>query len=292
VRGEGEETLTELVRNANRKAAFSKIKGISFRHGENIFQNASRPLIENLEDLPFPGYHLVKDLVHQYHFVAMSGPGAPYILIEGSRGCPNECTFCTQWRHWQGKWRLKSAKRVADEIEFCYRNFGSRFVWLTDDNFASIVAAVEEGRGIFQNIKKYLVYLLSANVGEVLIMFIAGLLGMALPLVAIHLLWVNLTTDGLPALALAVDPADPDIMLADVLKELIEICGEIPILFDEFVEFFNTKVKPADVIVFAGDDLVIDFFRNDMGNVLLQVRGIHTMRFQLPSPLRNVFPSP
>ena len=83
---------------------------------------------------------------------------------------------------------------------------------LTDDNFASIVAAVEEGRGIFQNIKKYLIYLLSCNVGEVLIMFIAGLTGMALPLAAIHLLWVNLTTDGLPALALSVDPPDPDIM--------------------------------------------------------------------------------
>jgi Ca2+-transporting ATPase len=83
---------------------------------------------------------------------------------------------------------------------------------LTDDNFASIVAAVEEGRGIFQNIKKYLIYLLSCNVGEVLIMFVAGVMGMALPLLAIHLLWVNLTTDGLPALALSVDPSDPDIM--------------------------------------------------------------------------------
>jgi Ca2+-transporting ATPase len=83
---------------------------------------------------------------------------------------------------------------------------------LTDDNFASIVAAVEEGRGIFQNIKKYLIYLLSCNVGEVLIMFVAGLTGIALPLLAIHLLWVNLTTDGLPALALSVDPSDPDIM--------------------------------------------------------------------------------
>ncbi|MDO9334725.1 MAG: cation-translocating P-type ATPase [Dehalococcoidales bacterium] len=83
---------------------------------------------------------------------------------------------------------------------------------LTDDNFASIVAAVEEGRGIFQNIKKYLMFLLSANVGEVLIMFIASLLAMPLPLVTIHLLWVNLTTDGLPALALAVDPKDPGIM--------------------------------------------------------------------------------
>jgi len=83
---------------------------------------------------------------------------------------------------------------------------------LTDDNFASIVAAVEEGRGIFQNIKKYLMFLLSCNVGEVLIMFVAGVMGMTLPLLAIHLLWVNLTTDGLPALALSVDPSDPDTM--------------------------------------------------------------------------------
>jgi len=83
---------------------------------------------------------------------------------------------------------------------------------LTNDNFVSIVGAVEEGRGIFQNIKKFLLYLLSANVGEVLIMFVAGVLAMPLPLLAIHLLWINLTTDGLPALALSVDPADPDIM--------------------------------------------------------------------------------
>jgi anaerobic magnesium-protoporphyrin IX monomethyl ester cyclase len=137
VRGEGEETLTELVANANKKAAFSQIKGISFRHGRKIVHNPQRPLIENLENLPFPGYHLVKDIVHKYHFAAMMGRDAPYALVEGSRGCPCECTFCTQWRHWQGKWRLKSPKRIADEFEFCYRNFGSRFIWLTDDNFGA-----------------------------------------------------------------------------------------------------------------------------------------------------------
>jgi Ca2+-transporting ATPase len=94
---------------------------------------------------------------------------------------------------------------------------------LTDDNFASIVKAIEEGRGIFDNIRKYLVYLLSSNAGEMLTMFVgvmfAGLLGLVsadiglfLPLLAAQLLWINLITDGPPALALGIDPKDPDVM--------------------------------------------------------------------------------
>jgi P-type Ca2+ transporter type 2C len=90
---------------------------------------------------------------------------------------------------------------------------------LTDDNFASIVAAVEEGRNIFENIKKFLMYLLSCNIGEILVMAVAVLFGPllgfpagALPLIAIQILYVNLATDGLPAIALCVDPPDPDIM--------------------------------------------------------------------------------
>jgi P-type Ca2+ transporter type 2C len=90
---------------------------------------------------------------------------------------------------------------------------------LTDDNFASIVAAVEEGRVIFNNIKKYLMFLLSSNIGELLLMVGAILFGRllglplgAIPLIAVQILLVNLITDGLPALALAVDPPDKDIM--------------------------------------------------------------------------------
>ena len=83
---------------------------------------------------------------------------------------------------------------------------------VTDDNFASIVAAVEEGRVIFGNIKKYLMYLLSSNIGEIGLVLGASVAGMPLPLTAVQLLYVNLATDGLPALALAVDPPDPDIM--------------------------------------------------------------------------------
>ena len=83
---------------------------------------------------------------------------------------------------------------------------------LLDDNFASIVAAVEEGRGIFSNIKKYLMYLLSANIGEIGLMTGATLLGLPLPLTAVQILYINLATDGLPALALSVDPPQPDLM--------------------------------------------------------------------------------
>jgi anaerobic magnesium-protoporphyrin IX monomethyl ester cyclase len=137
VRGEGEQTLAELVRNAEKKSSFLQVKGISFRHGGKIYHNPPRPLLENLDTLPYPGYHFVKDVVHEYHFAAMAGLDAPYALIEGSRGCPHTCTFCTQWRHWQGKWRVKSPKRIADEMEFCYGNYGSRFIWLTDDNLGS-----------------------------------------------------------------------------------------------------------------------------------------------------------
>ena len=83
---------------------------------------------------------------------------------------------------------------------------------LLDDNFASIVAAVEEGRGIFENVKKYLMYLLSANIGEIGLVAGATLVGLPLPLTAVQILYVNLATDGLPALALAVDPPEDDLM--------------------------------------------------------------------------------
>jgi Ca2+-transporting ATPase len=83
---------------------------------------------------------------------------------------------------------------------------------LLDDNFASIVNAVEEGRGIFDNIQKVVYYLLSCNAGEVLFMFGAALAGWPMPLAAIQILWINLVTDGLPAIALAMEPTEPDAM--------------------------------------------------------------------------------
>ena len=83
---------------------------------------------------------------------------------------------------------------------------------LTDDNFASIVSAVEEGRGIFDNIQKVLQFLLSCNFGEILLMLVASLLGWPAPMLPIQLLWINLVTDGLPALALSLEPPEPGLM--------------------------------------------------------------------------------
>ena len=85
---------------------------------------------------------------------------------------------------------------------------------LADDNFASIVAAVREGRGIFDNIRKTLVYLLAGNTAELLVMLAAALVGLPLPLLPLQLLWINLVTDGLPALALVMDPPDADALAA------------------------------------------------------------------------------
>ncbi|HKL43750.1 MAG TPA: calcium-translocating P-type ATPase, PMCA-type [Candidatus Absconditabacterales bacterium] len=94
---------------------------------------------------------------------------------------------------------------------------------LLDDNFATIVKAIEEGRGIYDNIKKFVSYLLSTNFAEILIIFISVLIGLPVPLIAIQILWINLVTDGFPALALGVDPANPNIMSKRPRKSGVKI---------------------------------------------------------------------
>jgi Ca2+-transporting ATPase len=132
-------------------------------------------------------------------------------------------------------------------------------VVLADDNFASIVAAVEEGRAIFANIRKFLRYLLSSNVGEVMTMFFGVVLadvmelkpteaGVVLPLLATQVLWINLVTDGAPALALGVDPHD-----ADVMQQKPRLPGEGVITRGMWV-----RVVLVGTIMAAGTLLVLD----------------------------------
>jgi anaerobic magnesium-protoporphyrin IX monomethyl ester cyclase len=134
VRGEGEQTMSEIVKAVETGKSFSNVEGVSFRHGGKVFHTPDRSLIENLDDLPFPGYHFVEEHVRKYHFKMMVGPNVGYALVEASRGCPHHCTFCSQWKFWGRRWRAKTPKRIVDEIEYCHREFGSKFMWLADDN--------------------------------------------------------------------------------------------------------------------------------------------------------------
>ena len=134
IRGEGERTLVELIRTLNNGGKLGTIKGISLRHREKIITTAPQPLIKDLDTLPYPAYHLIEENIKQYHFTMMAGRKTQYMILEGSRGCEYKCTFCTQWNHWQGIWRTKSIKRIADEIEFLNETYGGVFLWFTDDH--------------------------------------------------------------------------------------------------------------------------------------------------------------
>lgn len=165
---------------------------------------------------------------------------------------------------------------------------------VTDDNFASIVSAVEEGRGIYDNIKKFIHYLLSCNAGEILVMFVSSLAGLPAPLLPIHILWVNLVTDGLPALALGVDPIDPNIMerpprkakeavvtkdraiLMLVQGSFIAFCSLFAFVFVLFIEKEGiARARTAAFIVLACSQLFHSFNCRSMTKSLFKL-GVFT----------------
>jgi anaerobic magnesium-protoporphyrin IX monomethyl ester cyclase len=135
VRGEGEQTLVELIKTLRNGKDITDVKGLSFKHNGKIIHTPDRPLIENLDTLPYPAYHLVEEHINNYHFTMMAGKNTRYVVMEGARGCTHKCSFCTQWKHWNGIWRVKSAKRIVDEIEYLHERFGGQFIWFADDNF-------------------------------------------------------------------------------------------------------------------------------------------------------------
>jgi anaerobic magnesium-protoporphyrin IX monomethyl ester cyclase len=134
VRGEGEQTVVELIKTIQNKGKIHHVAGISYRTQDAVVHTPPRPLIENLDILPYPAYHLVEKNLKRYHFTMMAGRNTQYMILEGARGCDHQCSFCTQWKHWGSRWRTKSPKRIADEIEYLHDTYGGVFLWFADDH--------------------------------------------------------------------------------------------------------------------------------------------------------------
>ena len=147
---------------------------------------------------------------------------------------------------------------------------------ITDDNFTSIEAAIEEGRGIYDNIKKSIHYLLSCNTGEILTMLLASIFNLPIPLFPIQILWINIATDGLPALALGVDTVGPDIMKRLARRSTEQIIDKrlgILIIFQGFLIAMSTLLAYTYVLYYgtsAIPDYLYHWFRNEAAPHLLR----------------------
>lgn len=161
---------------------------------------------------------------------------------------------------------------------------------LMDDNFATIVAAVEEGRVIYNNIRKFIRYMLACNLGEVLTMFLGMLIGFPLPLLPIQILWVNLVTDGLPAIALGLEPSEKDIMMRPPrgTKENIFSQGLFQlILFRGVLIGLCTLAVFASIYYFTGK---VDVARTAAFATIVLTQLIHV--FECKSERKNIFEIP
>ncbi|MEM3150517.1 MAG: radical SAM protein [Candidatus Nezhaarchaeales archaeon] len=130
VRGEGELTALELVQRFAEGEALEGVKGITYRGREGIVRNEDRELIEDLDSLPFPAYHLLP--VQNYRSF---GAKEPTFTVLTSRGCPFNCKFCVAWKMNRRRYRVRSVKNVVEELEYLVHRFKARFLSFVDDLF-------------------------------------------------------------------------------------------------------------------------------------------------------------
>ena len=119
IKGEPEETFNELFELVSKNKDFSKVKGISYKKNKKIIHNPQRPLMENLDWLPFPAWHLVNLKYYTLPFV-----DKPFLLLGTARGCPHKCTFCYAKSYYGRGFRPRNPKKIVDEIEYVKNRFG------------------------------------------------------------------------------------------------------------------------------------------------------------------------
>jgi len=137
VRKEGENTLVELMQKLEANKSFSDVLGITYRKGEEIIRTPDRPYIEDLDSLPFPAFHL-------FPLKQFNKYGNIIFPVMTSRGCTFWCEFCTAVRMFGRKYRMRSPKKVVDEIEYLYRKYGEKQYTFYDDAFTVDQARTEE----------------------------------------------------------------------------------------------------------------------------------------------------
>ncbi|MEW6407094.1 MAG: radical SAM protein [Patescibacteria group bacterium] len=150
--GEGEQTILELINQIQGEGKFKDVKGVGFKKDEKIIINENRPLIEDLDSLPFPAMRLFNNIKYTYPD-AIASPTFPIVT---SRGCPGTCTYCSAQSMFGRKFRARSAVNIVDEIEKLIKDFGVKEVHIWDDNFVTIKERVLKVR---DEIKKRAIFI-------------------------------------------------------------------------------------------------------------------------------------
>ncbi len=165
--GEGEYPLLKLVQAIDNAGPVSGIPNLVFSHGERVVHNPSQAFIENLDELPFPSFHLLKDDINKYYPQPMTYIKRPFATLITSRGCPYDCKFCSAKAMWTRKWRFNSASYIADMVEYLIDNFGIKEVCFFEDSFSVSRNRVIEFCDLLLKRKLDIIWSASVNIKDI-----------------------------------------------------------------------------------------------------------------------------